>query len=400
MEGLAGKLRKTLGPLPAAGPLGETLHLAQAEPRLFWTGFLAGLERERDLILMDPAWPGDWRSRLEEQLAGRPAEAGPVILVPTGGSSGLPRFCIHNSDTLSAAARGFEEKCGSAGILHAVNVLPPHHVGGLMPVFRAAACGGRVHFANYRDAASLEEAPFPLRQASLSLVPTQLRRMLAEPESRRLLQSFGQILLGGAGCPPDLLAAARELGLRLSPCFGSTETAAMVTLLDAEDFLSGVEGVGKPLPHARIGIGPDHRILIHSPSNLLGYWPASGEFSRDPLRSGDLGHLDAEGRLHVHGRADRVIITGGENVHPEQVEAAALSSGLVLDAFCTGEDDPEWGRGVVLEVVPMEGEFSEEPLREALRNRLPRYAQPKQIRLRAHIPRSELGKLRQPGAGN
>jgi len=394
MEDLAEKLRQALGPLPGWQASPQPVRLATPDARQFWAGFLSGLEGGGGIILMDPAWPADWKTRLESLLEAESKELVSQILIPTSGSSGLPRFCVHNLETLWAAASAFAKRFGEAGIHHAVNILPQHHVGGLMPVFRSAACGGRVHFADYRSTDSFRQAPFPLNQASLSLVPTQLGRMLEDPALSGLLQEFGLILLGGAGCPPGLLAAARDKGLRLAPCYGSTETAAMVTVLDPEAFLSGINGVGTALPHARIGIETTGRILIHSTSNLMAYRPATEGFCREPLRTGDLGQVDSEGRLFIHGRADRVILTGGENVHPEQVEATALASGLVADAWCHGEADADWGNRVVLAVVPGQSGYREDQLRQYLQEHLPRYAMPKSIRASDRIPRNDLGKIR------
>jgi O-succinylbenzoic acid--CoA ligase len=332
------------------------------------------------LILSDPAWPRDWKKKMAEIASGMATEGASVILIPTSGTTGLPKYCIHSADTLLCAAKGYAGRFGKKGIIHAVNVLPQHHVGGLMPFLRALECSGLVHSADYREVASIRSAPFPLDQASLSVVPTQLRRMLADQDSRKILRSFALILVGGAACPPDLLEQAREESLRLCPCYGSTETAAMVTALDPEEFLTGVNGVGTPLPHASVEVDADQRIRIRAGSITLGYLPETPDFSRDPFLSGDLGHIDEQGHLHIHGRADRVIITGGEKVHPEQVEMAALASGLVSQARCKGLPDPEWGQRVELEVVDQSGDPQLiSKLSDSIATRIPRYAIPKSI---------------------
>lgn len=350
-----------------------------ASPRAFWEAFLGALANRRNVALLDPHWPGDWLLELRRE-AMRFSGPAPAILIPTSGSSGLPRFCVHRPDSLRAAARGFRDRFGSKGLRHAVNVLPQHHVGGLMATWRAAEAGGRVHFADYRNPDSLRQLPFPARHSTLSLVPTQLRRMLADPEATDRLHAFGMILVGGAACPPDLLASARRAELPLAPCYGSTETAAMVTALDPESFLQGVSGVGTPLPHARLETGPDQRIRIRASSLLYQYHPELPSFRRDPYLTGDLGTLDAAGRLHILGRADRVIITGGEKVHPEAVESAALATGRVQQARCRGLPDPEWGQRVELWIVPQTGQPGDlEGLLGELARHLPPWAIPKRV---------------------
>nr|WP_238710649.1 AMP-binding protein [Oceanipulchritudo coccoides] len=328
----------------------------------------------------DPHWPGDWKDALSGIAAQYKAEHPPAILIPTSGTTGVPKYCIHTSDTLFCSARGFAERFGKQGIVHAVNVLPGHHVGGLMPIIRSMECSGRLHYADYRNSDGFQSAPFPLEEASISLVPTQLRRMLASQRGTRVLRRFGLILVGGAACPPDLLEISRREEIRLCPCYGSTETAAMVTALDPEEFLAGQTGVGTALPHAEISIDSTGRILVRSGSIAMGYIPTNELFSRDPFPTGDLGAMNETGHLHIGGRADRVIITGGENVHPEQIEAAAVATGLIQSALCRGVPDPDWGTRVELEVVMKpEASGSMGSLRAELQERLPHYAVPKAI---------------------
>lgn len=346
---------------------------------------MEAVEGGQSLVLSDPVWPAGWKRRMEKIASNPPAETGPPILIPTSGTTGMPKYCIHTAATLNCAANGFATRFGRRGIIHAVNILPLHHVGGLMPILRAGACSGQVHFADYRRADSLQSASFPLEQASLSLVPTQLRRMLANAAMKTTLRRFGLILAGGAACPADLLEQARQAGLNLCPCYGSTETAAMVTALDPEDFLAGESGVGAAMPHAKVTVGTGGQVKIESDSLCHGYLPADPGFIRSPFTTGDLGKMDSAGRLHIQGRADRVINTGGEKIHPEQVELAALSSGIVSAARCHGVSDTEWGQKVVLEVVLSDPSASPEQLRGILAGQLPPYAIPKEVHSRSHL---------------
>ena len=394
MEPLAQRLRKALpGDLHAPKLADGVACIAHADPRLFWSHFLAAIGENRPCALFNPQWPDAWREQLRQTARGLPPDHQSAILIPTSGSSHLPKFCIHDPDTLSCAAIGYAQRFGAAGLIHAVNVLPQHHVGGLMPVFRSAECGGKVHFADYQDPDTFRSAPFPLEQASLSLVPTQLNRMRQDEPAVRILRSFGLVLVGGAACPPDLLGWARAEGIRLAHCYGSTETAAMVTVMDPADFAAGQTGVGSPLPHARILVDEDRRILVRSGACLRQYHPGWENFSSDPWPTGDIGEIDEEGNLHVHGRADRVIISGGENVHPELVESAALATGLLKAARCTGVADADWGQRVELLAVPAQAGLDEAALRAALAKALPPYALPKAIRFTSEIPANAMGKV-------
>lgn len=380
--------------LPEDGPL----PLAASQPHAFWSGFLSALKARKPVLLMDPTWPEKWAKALENclknkgQALGSPRDGavlpeGPSIVLATSGSSGRPKLCLHDPATLGAASAAFRDRFAASGIIHAVVVLPQHHVGGLMPVLRAAASGGRVHFADYRNPRSLAAAPFPLQQASLSVVPTQLSRMRADPAFLPLLRQFGLVLTGGAHAPANLLQWARRDSIRLAPCYGSTETAAMVTVLDPESFLSGITAVGTPMPHATIRLDARQRVLVASPSNLRAYLPRQDGFSRTPLAMGDIGRIDSNGQLHILGRADRVINSGGEKIHPEQVEAAAIASGLVAAALCHGVADRDWGMRAELKVVPrQEPTFTRPRLLAHLRETLPPYAVPKTLHLVEALP--------------
>ncbi|MEX0331294.1 MAG: AMP-binding protein [Puniceicoccaceae bacterium] len=394
MESLAKRLRQALpGNLPKPDKETGMACISHSDPLRFWSHLLDAMESERSSALLNPQWPETWRQQLGRLASDLPPGEIPLLLIPTSGSSRLPKFCIHDSDTLTCAAIGYAQRFGTEGIIHSVNILPQHHVGGLMPVFRSAECEGNVHFADYQDAKSIREAPFPLGQASLSVVPTQMGRMRKDEELVRLLRSFGLILVGGAACPPDILDWARSEGLRLAPCYGSTETAAMVTVMDPEAFASGKSGVGTPLPHAKVQVDVAERVLVESGACLRQYHPAREGFIREPWATGDLGHMDEGGHLHIYGRADRVIISGGENVHPELVEAAALATGLVKAARCIGVSDADWGKRVELTAVAAGPDLKEESLRQRLSEQLPPYALPKVIHFTDEISSNAMGKM-------
>ena len=307
MGTLEAQLRKALPFSPAhPGPAENGDLLERIDPPAFWSAFLHRMKSGKPIALADPTWPRPWRDHLLQVLRTSPLPDTPAILIPTSGTSGRPRFCLHTPDTFGVAAEGFAIRFGDRAP-HAVVYLPLNHVGGLLPVFRSACCGGRVHFAGYRDGPSIAAAPFPPGEASISLVPAQLRIMLDEPELLRILQRFELVFVGGAGCPDDLLRKARASGIRLAPCYGSTETAAMVTAQDPEAFLDGHPGVGTPMPHARIDTDSEERIRVWSSANAEAVIPSPAAWSRNPIRMDDLGKIDASGNLRVSGRADRVI---------------------------------------------------------------------------------------------
>jgi O-succinylbenzoic acid--CoA ligase len=311
------------------------------------------------------------------------------LCVPTGGTSGGVRFARHDERTLTAAVRGF---CAHFGIeqVNAVGVLPPHHVSGLMARVRCAATGGE-HLA--WDWKQLEAGQWPARRQGdwvLSLVPTQLQRLLVSPAAVEWLRGFRVIFVGGGPVWPELTEAAARAGLPVSLSYGMTETAAMVAALRPAEFLAGARSSGAPMPHARISLTADGIVTIGGDSVFRGYFPeerVSREFETE-----DLGELDAQGHLHVLGRRDAVIISGGKKIQPAEVETALRASGEFADVAVVGVPDAEWGQAVVACYAASGHEPDSTVVASALEN-LAAFKRPKRYVAVAEWPRNAQGKL-------
>ena len=301
----------------------------------------------------------------------------PEVLLPTGsgvvlasgGSSGGQRFCLHpvtHLDRSAAATARWLQAIGIAPELSLVlNPLPFHHVSGLMPWWRSR-CWGAEHawlmpewmkhpaelIAFCKGLPSWQEGP-----ALLSLVPTQLSRLLADPLGLAWLQQFAVIWVGGAALSDALAERARAGQVKLSPCYGATETAAMVTALPPDRFLAGESGCGPALVDVELRVDADGALQVRLPRLAIGSWRMDQPDLLSPLtdsegwwRSGDRAELVPE--LHVLGRLDGAIHSGGETVFPEQLEArlmeAAQGMALPVDAvLLLGVEDPEWGDRLV-----------------------------------------------------
>lgn len=179
----------------------------------------------------------------------------------------------------------------------------------------------------------------------LSLVPTQLQRLLASPAAVAWLRGFRVIFIGGGPVWPELTTAAARAELPVSLSYGLTETAAMVAALRPAEFLAGEHSCGAALPHARISIDGEGAITVAGESVFRGYFP--DERPSRKFATEDLGRLDEHGHLHILGRRDAVIITGGKKVQAVEVEAALRASGEFADVAVVGVPDPEWGHAVV-----------------------------------------------------
>ena len=295
-----------------------------------------------------------------------PGTFGPGVVVGSGGSTGGRRWCVQPLRNLQESAAATGSWLRALGIDPAaclvVNPLPLHHVSGLLPVVRARQWGAELRWLAVewmRDPDTLTRTcPLPRdRPVVISLVPTQLHRLMASPAGLRWLRRCSVIWVGGSSLSEDLAHQARQAGLPLAPCYGATETAAMVCALSPQEFLSGVRGCGPPLDQVNIRIDPNSSAIELITSRLSPGVLESGRLMPLSLltdgwwRSGDGGEFRTEG-LVVQGRMDGAILSGGETVFPEQVENRLLhlahQNGVeLLELLLLGIASPRWGERLV-----------------------------------------------------
>ncbi|HVT74529.1 MAG TPA: AMP-binding protein [Lacunisphaera sp.] len=265
--------------------------------------------------------------------------------IPTGGSGGRLKLARHDEETIGAAVRGFAAHFGLSRV-NAAGVLPLHHVSGLMAWMRCALTGGEYRPLEWKRVEAGAEPRLGDRPEgwTLSLVPTQLERLLRAERTIEWLRQFRIIFVGGAPSSSPLLDRAAALQLPVSLGYGMTETAAMLTGQQPREFLAGMRHAGSALPHARVSIDERGGIIVGGESLFRGYWP---DWREGDLLTEDSGRLDDAGRLHVLGRRDAVIITGGEKVNPAEVEQALRQTGEFPEVVVAGLPDAEWGQVVV-----------------------------------------------------
>jgi o-succinylbenzoate---CoA ligase len=263
--------------------------------------------------------------------------------------------------------------------------VPLSHIAGLSIVVRSAIYGTTavVHdgFDVDRVAAALADEPISV----VSLVTTMLKRLL---DAGADLSGPRAILVGGGPVPATMLGEAIERGATVVQTYGLTETCSQVTTLAPEDALRKLGSAGRPLLSSHVRIR-DGEILIQGPTVAPGRYDESGW-----LHTGDLGHIDDEGFLYVQDRIDDMIVTGGENVVPSEVEEVLLQHPAVADAAVVGREDPEWQQAVTAVVVLGAGaEVTPDELRHHCAETLAGYKVPKRVELAAALPRTPSGKL-------
>lgn len=300
---------------------------------------------------------------------GDDVEPGDALVMATSGSTGTPKGVILTHDAVAASAEATSNRLGVTGDDHWLACLPLSHVGGLSVVTRALHGGAQLTVLSGFDAAAVDASDATL----VSLVSTALTRIDAT--------RFRTIVLGGARPPSDRPA-------NCVTTYGMTETG------------SGIVYDGVPLDGVEVRID-DGQILVRGPMLLRAYRNGATPLDADGwLATGDLGGWDDSGRLRVDGRAGDLIITGGENVWPEAVEAALHTHPTVADVLVRGVDDAEWGQIVEAVIVPVNGsgaEVSLDDLRAHVKLTHPAFMAPKRLTLVDALPRTSLGKLQRAG---
>lgn len=325
----------------------------------------------------------------------------------TSGTTGAPKGALLTHGNFYWSAVGSADNLGVEPGDRWLACMPLFHVGGLSILLRSAIYGttALVHdgFEEHRVNAALRSEGVTV----LSVVSTMLRRML-DADDERYPSSVRAVLVGGGPVPEDLLVRARDRGLPVLQTYGLTEAASQVATLSDADALRKLGSAGHPLPVTTVRTEVDGRpaqanevgeILVSGPTVTPGYLnrpEATADTLRDGwLHTGDLGYLDDEGYLYVSDRRDDLIVTGGENVYPAEVEAILTSHPAVIEAAIVGVEDAQWGRVVTAVVLLRPGATaSVDDLSAHLRATLAGYKVPRRFEFMADpLPRTASGKL-------
>lgn len=416
--------------------------LAESDHAHFLAGFWAALLADWDIALANPHWGTQEWTSLGQLI--RPTviwfdSSQPIIkafngshqivepqqnhlseiLIPTGGTSGSIKLTCHTWATLLTAVTGFQDHFTPDGsTINSYCVLPLYHVSGLMQALRTWLSGGQLVIGQFKSLLSyppskLDITSLPQRnQSFISLVPTQLTRLMQSGFAPWLSQ-FRGVLLGGAPPWPSLLTHAKAHGIPLCLSYGMTETAAMVTAQQPQDFLQGDLSSGGIMPHATVRIEQEGQVLkdgevgqvvvssgaiahyyYNAPSEHFHTGPSTNTFYTD-----DLGYLEADGQLYITGRASRKIISGGENIFPDEIEAKLRDTGRVKDVYVLGLPHPDWGEIVTAVYVPATKSTTSAKLKDCLltadqaTGQLSHYKVPRQWIALSELPRNAQGKL-------
>jgi len=351
------------------------------------------------VVVLDPAAPRAVIDGLVEQLAptavvvegerharpeGIPVPEGIAAVVVTSGTTARPKGVELTYDGLTAIGHGWAAAIGHESDDHWLVCVPLHHVAGLAILARASVTGATVTVRDGFDLDDVATAPGAIGATLVSVVPTMLGRLL---DVGAPMHEYRRVVTGGAPLADALRTRAQEGNVAVIDAYGQSET------------WGGCVANGVPIPGARVRLGNQDEIEIAGPMVMRDYRrePEASRraFTHDGwLRTGDVGLL-TNGHVRVVDRLRDLVITGGVNVSPVEVEQVLALHPAVADCAVTGRADPEWGERVVAHVVPRDAGAppSLDDLRAFGREWLTTPKLPRELELVDEIPRSTGGKI-------
>ncbi|MCA1007889.1 AMP-binding protein [Rhodococcus hoagii] len=356
----------------------------------------------------DDEAPADALDRLVDRGAHAPPPRPPhpaSLVILTSGTSGIPKGAPRAEPRTLLLTAGLLERISLRGGERVLLSAPVFHGWGLLVAVLTLMLGGTLVLRRRFDAAGALADLERFRCGAFIAVPTMLRRIVDLGGSVRTtdLSALRIVASGGARLEPALVQAVSEaLGPVLHNLYGSTE-AAYISIATPSDLANAPNCAGRPTLGTTLRIadaagrvlpaGATGRILVRTPAQIDAYTDGTRRSGADGfLDTGDLGHVDAFGRLHVSGRSDSMIVSGGENVFPEEVELALLDHPAIADAAVTPVADTEFGQRLRAYVVCV-GDLDERAVRDYLAAELPRSRMPRDVVFVDTLPRGSSGKV-------
>jgi fatty-acyl-CoA synthase len=338
------------------------------------------------------------------------AEDSAVLIVYTSGATGRPKGAVLTQAALTWNAVNATLMHDLTSADHVLTTLPLFHVGGLniqtLPVLHA---GGRVTLHRRFDPAATLAAIARERPSLTVLVPAQMAALIAHPAwTTTDLASLRMVATGSMIVPVPLIESFHTRGVKVIQVYGSTETAPIAIYLPLRDHARKIGSCGKPAPHcaarivdrhcADVAPGTRGEILLRGPNIMREYW-RNPEVSAAALaggwfHTGDIGHQDEDGYFFIDERKNDLIISGGENIYPAELEAILAAETRIAEAAVVARPDPRWGEVPVAYVVKRQGaEIAAADILALFDGRLARFKHPREVIITDALPKNALGKV-------
>ena len=284
---------------------------------------------------------------------------------------------------------------------------PLYHGTGLTVALLSIGLGSKLILQSKFDAARFLDASAAHGATTWCVVPIMLQRVLALGEDeirRRDLSNLRVVFCAGSQLPADVAVRSMDvLGDVIYNMYGTTEVS-LATMSTPADIRAAPTSVGKPMLGVKVKLFDDQgqavpkgetgRIFVGTTSPFEGYTGGGGKEVIDGLMStGDVGHFDDDGRLYIDGRDDEMIVSGGENVFPREVEELLVTHAAINDAAVIGVEDAEFGQRLKAFVVLGEGSITAEEVQQFVKDNLARYKVPRQVVFLDDLPRNPSGKI-------
>jgi fatty-acyl-CoA synthase len=327
-------------------------------------------------------------------------EADDALIVYTSGTTGKPKGAVLTQAALAWNALNSFHAHDLQETDHVLTALPMFHVGGLnIQTVPALLAGATVTLHKRFDPQAWLTDVAERRPSVSLLVPAAMSAVIGHPGWPGSDLSSLKILSSGSMVVPDsLIRAFHERGVPVGQIYGATETAPIATALLKDDAMRKPGSAGKPVPHCEVKL-VEGEIWVKGPAVMRGYWSngrkdGSGLTEEGWFKSGDLGRIDEEGFMWIVGRSKDVIISGGENVHPAELENVLADCPAIAEAAVVGVPDPKWGEAACAAVVMKPGSMLlETELIKLFDNRLARYKHPRRVVFLESLPKNALGKV-------
>ena len=374
-----------------------------AVPVPFAIGAIPSGWRDGNALLVDAA-------PLVESVTSSDDDAS-VVICYTSGSTGMPKGAVLTQQALLFNAINSTHLHDLTRHDRVLTTLPLFHVGGLcIQTLPALHAGATVVLHPKFDAAATLDAIVRHAITLTVLVPAQLDMLVAHPAwAKADLRSLRCVTTGSMIVPARNFEALHARGIPLVQVYGATETAPIATYTLPAAATRKPGSAGKAAVHCAVRLagagdrdvpaGESGEVLVRGPNVMAGYWHAPGEtaaaLSGGWFHTGDIGHFDADGDLWIDGRSKDLIISGGENIHPAEIENVLAEAPEIAEVAVVGRPDATWGEVVVAAIVTRSGDpLTEADVRARLQGRVARYKHPREIVFMRELPRSALGKLR------
>jgi O-succinylbenzoic acid--CoA ligase len=337
----------------------------------------------------------------------QPLDPDTLLLLYTSGTTGAPKGAMLGRSALAASARGAEALLGASEPDRWLLCMPLFHVGGLSILIRACLAGASAVVHARFDPAVVARALDEDGITAVSLVPAMLERLLEVRGDRVSPSGLRLLLLGGAPASIALLERARSLGYPVAPTYGLTEAASQVATRPPGDEMPPLDGRLQPLPGTTVRIVDDEgrtlgpgeagEICVHGPTLMSGYVDqpeATARALQDGwLQTGDVGVLDSNGLLRILDRRDDLIVSGGENVYPAEIEGVLCQHPDIVEAAVIARVDARFGARPMAYIVTRGAEIESEALAAFCRKHLAAYKVPVAFQRIDLMPRNAAGKL-------